>query len=72
MKQFASHQKLQQRSIKIISGADSQKVSAGLSPGIATMGLVAGFISGGPVGLGVAACGMVGAQGIDGLLRLYR
>lgn len=72
MKQFASHQQLQQQSIKAISSADIHKISAGLSPGIATMGLVAGFITGGPVGLGVAACGMVGAQGVDGFLRLYR
>lgn len=72
MKQFSPYQQLQHLSIKELTSADTQKISAGLSPGIATMGLIAGFVSGGPVGLGVAACGMVGAQGIDGLLRLYR
>jgi hypothetical protein len=39
--------------------------------GASIFGLAVGFITGGPVGLGIAASALVGAEGVDKLVELY-
>lgn len=55
-----------------LSNQDLQHIAGGLHLGGAIMGLASGLIFGGPVGLGVAAAGLIGAQGIDNLVDLYK
>jgi len=46
------------------------EAAGGISIGVAVFGLIAGFLTGGPAGLGIAAAGMVGAKGVDNLVDL--
>ena len=48
------------------------QINGGVSFGTAIFGLIAGALAGGPVGLGMAASALVGAQGVDRLIDLYK
>lgn len=50
-----------------------EEVSGGfhINLGTAVFAAVAGFVTGGPVGAGIALCGVVGAQGINNLEDMY-
>lgn len=58
--------------MKIVLVEEQQQISGGIHIGGVIMSLATGLIMGGPVGLGVAAAGIVGAQGIDNLVNLYK
>ncbi len=60
--------------MKVLSGNEVNQVSGGFhigKLGTVIFGLAAGFITGGPVGLGIAASALVGAEGVDKLVDLY-
>jgi len=50
----------------------NQVNGAGINIGTAVFALIAGAVMGGPVGLGVAASAIVGAEGINNLVDLYK
>jgi hypothetical protein len=57
-----------------ITTAETKAVSGGFhlsKLGTTIFGLAAGFITVGPVGLGIAASALVGAEGVDKLTELY-
>ena len=58
----------------IVIGDDTlQDVSGGkIHLGAIVSGLVVGFVAGGPIGLGLAAGGIIMAQGVDNLQDLYQ
>ena len=45
-------------------------INGGVSVGVVTFALVTGLVTSGPVGFGIAACGIIGAKGIDNLAEL--
>jgi len=61
--------------MQVLSEQELNQVSGGFhiaKLGTAIIGLAAGFITGGPVGLGIAASALVGVEGIDKLVDLYQ
>lgn len=56
---------------KTINEESLMHIQGGLNIGTAVFGLVTGFVMGGPVGLGVAASALVGAEGVNKLVDMY-
>ena len=59
--------------MKSLTLEEVKEVQGGIGNTLGTIvfSLAAGLVTGGPVGFGIAACGVVGAKGIDNLNEMY-